>query len=86
MTIKLILTDKEAKALEETLSDLFCHGSAHKAIYDKDLKGIRDKVRDGIMEQRVLNDKIDFWHDHYEGELALHEYLGMSWEEYSDWV
>jgi hypothetical protein len=28
------------------------------------------------------DDKIAFWHDQYDGDLPLHEYLGLSWEEY----
>jgi hypothetical protein len=31
-------------------------------------------------------DKIAFWHDKYAGDLPLHEYLGLSWEEYAQLV
>ena len=34
-----------------------------------------------------IDDFIDLWHKGKAGEgLSLHEYLGMTWEEYSIWV
>jgi len=32
-----------------------------------------------------LPDHIDRWHDG-DSELELHEYLGLTWEEYSEWI
>lgn len=43
--LKLNMTNTQAGILEETLSDLLCHGSAHKAIYTKDLELIRNRLR-----------------------------------------
>jgi|SRR5690606_17839685 len=38
----------------------------------------------------VLEDEIDgfvdMWHEDQDTELELHEYLGMTWEEYSVWA
>jgi hypothetical protein len=32
-----------------------------------------------------IKDKIEEWHNS-DSELKLHEYLGMTWEEYKTWV
>lgn len=32
-----------------------------------------------------IDDRVDEWHKG-DSELPLHEYLGMTWEEYSDFV
>lgn len=31
-------------------------------------------------------DKIEEWHTIYKGDLQLHEFLGLSWEEYTELV
>lgn len=36
--------------------------------------------------ERIMNDMIDAWHDGAGDGLELHEYLGMTWEEYAAWV
>ncbi len=33
-----------------------------------------------------LNTLVDKWHEDKETKLSLHEYLDMSWEEFSKWV
>ena len=33
-----------------------------------------------------IDDFVDRWHDQTDGEAQLHEYLGMTWEEYSLWA
>lgn len=33
-----------------------------------------------------LDDLIDEWHEAPEDGVSLHEYLGMTWEEYAIWV
>ncbi len=41
------------------------------------------------MSKKTLDDyddQIAFWHDKYDGDLELHEYLGLSWEEYAQLV
>lgn len=36
--------------------------------------------------ERVMNDMIALWHDGAGDGQELHEYLGMTWEEYAAWV
>ena len=33
-----------------------------------------------------INDLIDEWHDNESISSSLHEWLGMTWDEYSNWV
>lgn len=33
-----------------------------------------------------IDDMIDEWHENIDIDCQLHTYLGMSWEEYRDWV
>ncbi|CAM0107375.1 hypothetical protein MYOV065v1_p0016 [Vibrio phage PS15B.2] len=33
-----------------------------------------------------IDDLIERWNEDKETTLELHEYLGMTWEEYADWV
>jgi hypothetical protein len=53
--------------------------SETRAVTFVDLCGRGEAVPDQI------DDFIDLWH-RSESELSLHEFLGMSWEEYSAWV
>ncbi|EPH6499614.1 hypothetical protein ACS3FE_002303 [Vibrio cholerae] len=39
----------------------------------------------GDVLEDEIDDFIDSWHDDEETTLELHEYLGMTWEEYSVW-
>jgi len=36
--------------------------------------------------KRNIDDCIDLWHCGAAGDQPLHEYLGMTWEEYALWV
>lgn len=33
-----------------------------------------------------IDSYVDKWHEGTESELDLHEYLGLSWEEYQEWA
>lgn len=33
-----------------------------------------------------IDNEIDHWHDSFMDDIELHEYLGMTWEEYAMWV
>ncbi len=35
---------------------------------------------------KKLDDLIDEWHESPEDGTSLHEFLGMTWEEYAIWV
>lgn len=37
------------------------------------------------MEDVPIADRIDAWHNS-DSDLPLHDYLGMTWEEYQQWV
>jgi len=39
-----------------------------------------------ILNNDKLDELIDSWHEDNKTTLSLHEYLGMTWEEYSVWV
>jgi hypothetical protein len=46
-----------------------------------------EKCLAGKVTTDQIDDYIDFWHNGVEGEnQELHEYLGMSWDEYSEYV
>ena len=46
----------------------------------------RSRGNIGIMKtEEEINDLIDKWHDG-DSEMALHEYLGMTWDEYKLFV
>lgn len=38
------------------------------------------------MTDEEINDRVDYWHDNPELNVPLHEYLGMTWNEYKAWV
>jgi hypothetical protein len=38
------------------------------------------------MSSNNIDDLIDNWHNSDDEEQQLHEFLGMSWEEYCCWV
>ena len=63
-----------------------CDSSSTESIVDVAEKSVELIIKQRNQIGELLNGKLDCWHDYYEGDLALHEYLGMSWEEYSDWV
>ena len=44
-----------------------------------------DAVLDGSALFTDIDDYIDRWHEH-PGAESLHEYLGLTWDEYALWV
>lgn len=49
-------------------------------------KTFAEMVRTNQCSIEDIDDHIDKWHDEYEGDLALHEYLGMTDAEYEQWL
>lgn len=45
-----------------------------------------DKVKKGLCSIDDIDDYIDKWHDEYQGNLKLYEYLGMTEDEYEKWL
>ena len=47
-----------------------------------------DAVAAGAAVIDDMDDYIDYWHDHahVHNDAELHEYLGMSWDEYGQWL
>ena len=46
-----------------------------------------DKCVSGeIIDLDTIDDWVDAWHTDTNGEEPLHEFLGMTWEEYGLWV
>lgn len=45
-----------------------------------------EMVKSGKCSIDEIDDYIDKWHDEYQGNLKLHEYLGMTDEEYNQWL
>lgn len=45
-----------------------------------------DLCLSGEVLEDEIDDFVDDWHEDEETTLELHEYLGMSWDEYSVWV
>ncbi|WP_373490303.1 hypothetical protein [Parasphingorhabdus sp.] len=43
-------------------------------------------LMDGLYLADEIDDFIDTWHDMTDGSIELHEFLGMSWAEYSLWA
>lgn len=39
-------------------------------------------LKDGTIKPDALDDFVEEWHDRYNGDKPLHEFLGMTWEEY----
>jgi hypothetical protein len=44
-----------------------------------------DKYLNGEIQMDEIDDFIEQWHES-DSEKELHEYLGMTWEEYALWV
>lgn len=44
-----------------------------------------DLCLDGDVLEDEIDDFVERWHEDEETPLELHEYLGMTWEEYSLW-
>ncbi|MES1241810.1 MAG: hypothetical protein ABUT39_09350 [Acidobacteriota bacterium] len=44
-----------------------------------------DLCRRGEAVPEQIDDFVDLWHEGA-SELSLHDFLGMTWEEYSAWV
>lgn len=40
----------------------------------------------GILDVSQIDDVTEYWHENYEGNLSLREFLGMSTEQYSKWL
>ncbi|WP_068059187.1 hypothetical protein [Nocardia xishanensis] len=38
------------------------------------------------MTDDEIDDRVDAWHNGAGGGMPLHEYLGMTWSEYAEWV
>lgn len=45
-----------------------------------------DDFRKGIISADRIDSHIDAWHQSIDTDQPLHEYLGMTWEQYSRWV
>lgn len=45
-----------------------------------------DDFRKGRVAADRINEHIDAWHKSAYTDQPLHEYLGMTWEQYSRWV
>jgi len=45
-----------------------------------------DQFCRGQISADRINDHIDAWHQCLDTDQLLHEYLGMTWEQYSRWV
>lgn len=45
-----------------------------------------DQCLSGDVLPSEIDDFVDRWHEHDTGVSSLHDYLGMTWEEYSYWV
>lgn len=39
-------------------------------------------LKEGIVKPSALDDFVEEWHERYNGDKSLHEFLGMTWEEY----
>jgi hypothetical protein len=42
-------------------------------------------MRTETPEEKRINDLIDQWHEGNTG-VPLHEFLGMTWEQYGEWL
>ena len=45
-----------------------------------------DRYARGELAEADIDDFIDDWHDGKTGVADLHDYLGLSWDEYGEWV
>ncbi|MHA7809286.1 MAG: hypothetical protein ACX933_05720 [Marinobacter adhaerens] len=45
-----------------------------------------DLCLDGDVLEDEIDDFVDRWHEDEDTDLELHEYLGMTWDEYSVWA
>lgn len=45
-----------------------------------------EQCLNGDVLEDEIDDFIDKWHDNDEIDVELHDYLGMSWDEYSVWA
>lgn len=50
------------------------------------LEAISIIYRDRLVLNELRDKMVDAWHDSNKENGQLHEYLGMSWEEYTKWV
>ena len=41
---------------------------------------------EGLVTESEIDDYVDRWHEDERIKYSLHEYLGMSWDEYSLWT
>ena len=44
-----------------------------------------EQVLDGTATAEDIDDFVDSWHDGSD-DRQIHDYLGLTWEEYSNWV
>lgn len=51
-----------------------------------DQRSFFDKYSTGDALPDEIDDYIDAWHNQSDTSQQLHEYLGLTWEEYSVWV
>lgn len=45
-----------------------------------------DMLREGLCSVEDIDDYIEKWHNEYNGNLELYEYLGMTEDEYDSWL
>ena len=43
-------------------------------------------LKQGKVKPEEIDDYIDQWHDEYTGEDTLEEFLGMTTQQYNEWV
>ena len=41
-----------------------------------------EQFRSGIATESDFDEFVHYWHDTYSGDKPLHEFLGMTWDEY----
>jgi hypothetical protein len=72
---------------ETTLEDHFDEDDNHKIGYEWGPEG--KTLRELQILNKVMDHSIDMWHEFVPCDVVrteLHEFLGLSWEEYKDWV
>ncbi len=54
-------------------------------MYESEKHSFIELCMDGKVLLEEIDDFVDKWHESSQ-DVSLHEYLGMTWEEYSAWV
>lgn len=47
-----------------------------------DQKTFVELLREGAVKPDAIDDFVEEWHERYAGDKSLHEFLGMTWDEY----